>query len=85
MAGSRAIRVPNAVGVMRRRASISSAYGRTGSSRAQPGAAASTSRLRWPAACGMPTTAAVAAAIGTVRDSALMPVKRSPTCWVSTM
>jgi len=75
--GSRAIRVPNAAGLMWRSASISKAYGRTGSSRASPAAAARTPAVRCPAACGMPGSAAVAAAMGTVSESPWMPVKRS--------
>ena len=85
MAGSRAIRVPNAVGVIRRSASISNANGSTGSRSASPAEAARTPRVMCPEACGMPTTAAVTAAMGTVSESAPTPVKRSPTCWVSTM
>lgn len=84
-AGSSAMRTPNADWVMCRRASRSSAYCSTGYSSASPAAAARTPRVRCPAACGMPGTAAVSAATGTVTDSADSPVCRSPTCWVSTM
>ena len=85
MAGSRAMRVPNAVGVIWRSASISHVNGRTGSSRASPAAAARMPPVRWPAACGTPKIAAVTAAIGTVMESPAMPVKRSPIRWVSRM
>jgi hypothetical protein len=85
MAGSRAIKVPNAAGLMLRSASISRAYGKTGSSRASPAAAARTPAVRCPAACGMPGSAAVAAAMGTVSESPWMPVKRSLIRWVSRM
>jgi|HubBroStandDraft_6_1064221.scaffolds.fasta_scaffold49602_2 hypothetical protein len=78
MAGSRAIRVPNAAGLMRRSASISKAYGRTGSSGASPAAAARTPAVRCPVACAMPGSAAVAAAMGTVSESPVVPAKRSP-------
>ena len=66
MAGSTAIRVPNAVVVMRRRASISRAKVVTGCSRPSPIAATRMARLRWPAAWGTPMIAAAAAAMGTV-------------------
>ena len=42
-------------------------------------------RVRCPTACGTPTIAAVAAEMGIVMLSARVPVKRSPTCWVSRM
>lgn len=52
MAGSRAIRVPHAVAIMCRSASISRAYGSTGSINASTAAAASVPGVRWPADAG---------------------------------
>ena len=53
MAGSRAISVPNALGVMWRSAVISRANGTTGSRTARPSALAMTARLKCPLACGI--------------------------------
>ena len=83
IAGSSAMSVPNAVGVMLRSAAISNANGSTGNSTASPTAATMMRASRCPNACGTPAIAAVAAEMGIVMLSARVPVKRSPTCWVS--
>lgn len=80
MAGSRAMRVPKAVGERWRNACISSANGKTGNRIARPAAVASTVGVRCPEACGTPRNAAVAAAMGTVRERPVMPLKRPPIC-----
>lgn len=84
--GSNAIRVPKAVGVICRRAAISKAKGSTGRRIASPAAARRVPAVTWPMDWGTPMTAAVAAEMGIVMLSAVVPVKRSsPTCWVSSM
>src|SRR5260370_6557377 len=71
--GSRAIRVPNAAGLMWRSASISKAYGRTGSSRASPAAAARTPAVRCPAGRGVPGGAAGGGGEGAGEGKPLVP------------
>jgi hypothetical protein len=85
MPGSTAIRVPKADGFILRSARISRANVITGWSRPSPTAAAMIPGVRCPLAFGRPTTAVVTAAMGTVMVRPLMPVNRSPTCWVSRM
>ena len=85
MAGSRAIRVPNAVGVIRRRASISSANGSTGIRTASPDAAARIPKVEVAGGLRDADDGCRGSGDGTVSESAPMPVKRSPIRWVSRM
>ncbi len=85
-AGSIASRVPKAVWVMRRSASISRPNEITGVMSAISAASASTRQSGAPATtCGSPTAVVHTAAMGIVRASPLIPEKRSPTSCVSTL
>ena len=84
MPGSSAIRVPNAVSVIRRSAASSSAYGSSGASSARPAPCRSRPGVSPPIAAGAPNGVVTRAATVSEPARPRSPTTCAPTRWVST-
>lgn len=81
-AGCRAMSVPNAVAVIRRRASISSEKGQDGQQQGETGRRGADPEGEVPSGPGDPDECDGPSGDRVVMERRVGPAKRSPTCWV---